>query len=117
MKSAASLEQKAVIARALAVCPTEAASERHRQVIESLQVIGRCECGCDTVNFEGWSVEASAAVLADGVGLDVEGREVGVIVFGTEDTITSLEVYASTDSPARLPAVETIRSYDSPKRS
>ena len=112
MKSPASAEQKAVIVRALAVCPTDLASPRHHETVASLQVTSRCDCGCDSVNFEGWSIDPPAVILADGVGFAPDGSEVGVIVFGTEGAITGLEVYASKDSPARLPEVETIRGYD-----
>jgi hypothetical protein len=69
-----------------------------------------CECGCDTVEFRSPN-DSNAAVIADGLGETANGNSVGLIVFGTADTITCLEVYSFDDVPARLPKLESIRPF------
>jgi hypothetical protein len=71
-----------------------------------------CECGCDTVEFQRAGAEATA-VIADGLGETADGRGVGLLVFGTVDTITCLEVYSFDDIPARLPRLDSIRPFGS----
>ena len=101
-----------VIRRALSTCRTEAASPSHDLVAPTLLVSSLCGCGCDTVEFRGAGGEI-AAVIADGLGETADGSGVGVLVFGTADTITCLEVYSFDDVPARLPILDSIRPFGS----
>jgi hypothetical protein len=49
---------------------------------------------------------------ADGLGQKDEGAGIGLIVFGTAETITCLEVYGFDEIPARLPSLESIRRFE-----
>jgi hypothetical protein len=101
-----------VVRRALKACRTEAASAAHDAVAPALMVASLCGCGCDTVEFQSAGAEI-AAVIADGLGETADGSRVGVLVFGTPDTITCLEVYSFDDAPARLPLLDSIRPVGS----
>lgn len=101
-----------VLRRALRVCATRAASPAHDSAASKLVVASLCECGCDTVEFQGAGGEI-AAVIADGIGETPEGAGVGLLVFGKSDTITCLEVYSFDDTPARLPRLDSIRPFGS----
>jgi hypothetical protein len=101
-----------VILRALDKCPAMPVSESLRTSVPNLEVISKCECGCDTVNFAGWGQHLPPQIIADGVAETPAGQSIGVIVFGTADQITGLEVYSYDNEPARLPTIESIRAYD-----
>jgi hypothetical protein len=101
-----SADEAAVIYRALEVCPTGPVSQAVRGSVSKLRVVWCCTCGCDTVNFVG---AGQSSVIADGVGKTPDGREIGLIVFGRSDRVTSLEVYSYDDVPARLPILDSIR--------
>jgi len=107
-----SSQELEVIRRALKSCRTDAASPSHDAVAAALMVSSLCGCGCDTVEFQGSGGEV-AAVIADGLGEAADGSGVGVLVFGTADTITCLEVYSFDDVPARLPILDSIRPFGS----
>ena len=101
--------EAAVLKRMIDTCATGPVGDVVRSSIVDLQVVSQCECGCDTVNFA--SLSTPAKVLADGVAQTPDGRSIGVIVFGTADRITCLEVYSYDDVPARLPTLESIQGY------
>lgn len=73
--------------------------------IEDLQVVGQCECGCDSIDFIPADTELHSHPVADGTGTTPAGGTVGIIVWGTDDAITSLEVYdlGAGDDDIRLP--------------
>jgi hypothetical protein len=60
--------------------------------ISALRVIGRCDCGCASVDFEADPHERSRP-LAEGTGSTPSGGGVGIIVWGTSSRITGLEIY------------------------
>jgi hypothetical protein len=101
-----------VILRALDKCPAAPVTPSLLATVTTLEVASRCECGCDTVNFIGWGQAGPPQILADGVADTPDGKAIGVIVFGTPNQITCLEVYSYDDEPARLPRVDSIRAYD-----
>jgi hypothetical protein len=101
-----------VIRRALQVCRTGDALPVHDSVASELLVASSCGCGCDTVEFKRTDGDV-AAVIADGLGDTSDGKGVGIIVFGTPETITCLEVYSFDDAPARLPILDSIRPFGS----
>src|SRR5262245_40601745 len=103
-----------MIRRALKVCRTGDALPVHDFVASDLVVSSLCGCGCDTVEFKRSGSEV-AAVIADGLGDTPDGYGVGVIVFGTPDMITCLEVYSFDDTPAKLPTLDSIRPFGSSK--
>ncbi len=49
---------------------------------DQLNVVGKCDCGCDSVDFiEQRKVHSKP--IADGIGSTARGGKVGVIVWGT----------------------------------
>jgi hypothetical protein len=74
-------------------------------------VVGVCGCGCDSVDFTPHDPSHTSAPVADGVGTTPAGGDVGVIVWGTSDAITGLEIYdmGAGESDLRLPNPDTIR--------
>jgi hypothetical protein len=74
-------------------------------------VVARCDCGCDTVDFEAIDWSKPPSVIADGKGRTEKGEEVAIIVFGTDSSVCCLEVYNHGDNPARLPVVDSIHPY------
>lgn len=105
-------QERDVRLRALAVCPTEAAVAAHVGVVGTLEVVSTCECGCDTVECRGSVSAPVPSIIADGLGQTDEGAGIGLIVFGTAETITCLEVYGFDEIPARLPSLESIRRFE-----
>lgn len=83
--------------------------------LDHARVIGRCSCGCPTIDLtvpSGYRVAdpPQNRPLADGVGR-VNGKLVGVMLFQSAGLLDSLEVYRLEDDsndPFGLPAVETI---------
>jgi hypothetical protein len=99
-----------VIDRALEVCPVGSVTSAQRNSVSLLEVVTSCGCGCDTVEFDGIDWSDPPAVIADGTGNTADGKSVGILVFGTIDRITCLEVYSFDDEPARLPDLDSIRA-------
>ena|SRR3982750_2021443 len=63
------------------------------EAIARLQVTARCGCGCATIHFAApYSIERSH-IIADGAGRTPHGGQVGVVVWGRPDAVTSLEIY------------------------
>jgi len=75
--------------------------------VPALRVVRHCECGCPTVDFAAPS-DADPMLLCDGLGASEDGVRMGVLVFGTDNAITCLEVY-QLDRPVRsLPTVTSL---------
>lgn len=101
-----------VIRAALARCPTPEFSDALLATIDSLEVVGRCSCGCDTVDFRGLDWSEPPTLVADGVGTIAGGHDVGILIFANAQRVVCLEVYGFDDRPARLPAPQLIRAYE-----
>jgi hypothetical protein len=106
----------AVLRAAFAVGSQVPDSERFTRTADKLWVVAGCACGCDTVDFRRSDTSRPYGPLADAYGTTPGGGEVGVIVFGTDDEITCLEVY---DAGVRedgicLPDLASIRGYSAP---
>ena len=78
-----------------------------------LRVVDRCGCGCDSVDFKPYDHERRPKPIADGTGETPMGGQVGVIVWGTAESITGIEVYdlGAGDDDLRLPVLESIRPW------
>jgi hypothetical protein len=100
-----------VITKMLQVCATGAAEKINLQSVSNLKVVARCDCGCDTVDFEGVDWATPPAVVADGQGKTEANDHVGIIVFANDSTIVRLEVYNHGYELARLPTLESIVGY------
>jgi hypothetical protein len=93
--------------------------------LTDLHVVGRCSCGCPTVDF---ALEDSrqgtmgpSKILADFFGVTQEGIEVGVILHALQDKISELEVYSlgTTDTTGRafgLPKIESLKALEWPTK-
>lgn len=90
--------------------------DRLAEGVRSLRVVGRCACGCASVDFEPGGQAGELRPIADAVGKDSKGRRCGVILWGRPDAITGLEVYeCESDSATEVPAVETLLDWGSVK--
>jgi len=85
--------------------------------IAKVNVVGRCTCGCPTIDLALGNREqrktALSIILADFTGKTPEGIEVGVIVHAREGEISELEVYAIPDwkAPFNLPSIESLKQF------
>jgi len=79
----------------------------------SLRAVNRCQCGCDSVDFELHDADRPSKPIGDAIGTTAAGGMVGVIVWGRAEAITGLEVYdlGAGDNDLRLPVPESIRSF------
>ena len=82
--------------------------------IHGLAVVGRCECGCASVDFDATHSEERSVPVGDGIGKTPRGGQVGVIVWGRADAITGLEIYdlGAGDDDLVLPDPDSIVSWD-----
>jgi hypothetical protein len=79
--------------------------------VPTLRVVGRCSCGCPSVDFAVNGQGAGAAPIADSRGKTAEGVEVGVILWGRDGAVTGLELYEF-DQPVRsLPQTATLSPW------
>ena len=100
-------DEAAVINQALRRAGVKATPEDIIRTIISLRVIGECECGCRSIQFE--SREGEEYMLADGVGYLRNGERVDVIVWGRDLSIASLELVDHRGS-GMMPEASTICS-------
>jgi hypothetical protein len=77
----------------------------------SLQVVGRCDCGCASVDFSHLPPGEIAELVADAVAESPSGEHLGVLVWANRGRYTGLEIVGYSDNPAPLPALETIRGW------
>lgn len=70
--------------------------------VGDLRVVGGCECGCASVDFVITTPE-HRRTIADGLGILANGERVGVIVWGTPNAVTGLEIYDMSATAAGLP--------------
>jgi hypothetical protein len=77
--------------------------------VASLTVVETCACGCASVTFaEPENQEVRAARIAEGYGSTAAGAEVGAVVWGTADTVVSLEIYTLGHDDGSLPLPDSI---------
>ena len=87
--------------------------------LDHLRVVGKCSCGCPTVDL---AVPSELRVqrppgerlIADAIGR-VNGKVVGAMIFQNDGLLSLLEVYRLedfSDEPFGLPALETIERLD-----
>jgi hypothetical protein len=79
-----------------------------------LRVVGRCSCGCPSVDFAVGGQAFGAARVANAYGTTEDGVTVGVILWELDGAVSALEFY-DVEAPVRaLPLVESLRAA-SPK--
>ena len=107
-------EEIAVIRVALEKASLARAYTSFAEGLEDLQVVSRCACGCDTVEFAKHDPDEKDVLLADAIGTTPAGGTVGLIVWGTAREVTGLEVYdlGAGDGGVRLPVPESIIPWE-----
>jgi hypothetical protein len=60
--------------------------------IEALRVVGSCTCGCASLDFAP-PVRGPKTIVADAYAVYPDGQMAGIILWGHEGEIVSLEVY------------------------
>jgi hypothetical protein len=79
--------------------------------IQGLRVVGGCGCGCTTLNFE--ADEKGAKILADELAVYPDGQQAGLILWGREGKIVSLEVYDfDPGSSHRFPSASNLCTWE-----
>lgn len=107
----ASIEESAVVRRALEAAPLPHGAESGLWA-NPLIVVGECECGCRSVQFETESQEAENRV-ADGVAYLLGGERVDIIVWARGKSISGLEIVDYGQSNGRFPLPESVCSWES----
>jgi hypothetical protein len=92
--------------------PSVSISDAEREV-SLLRVVGRCGCGCASVDFAAEAKSQGAKPIANATGKDSSGRECGIILWGRARQLTALEIYEyDPGSAAEVSAIETLQAYD-----
>lgn len=77
----------------------------------ALVVVGGCDCGCRSIDFDRDS--SGVRPIRDATAVLPDGRQSGLILWGTDSRIHSLEIYdMDRDSSHELPPVTGLRSWD-----
>lgn len=106
-----SAESEVVLA-ALRRAPAGTVSPALADAVGHLTVIGRCECGCPSIDFASRAELGQARPIADGIGRTAGGAQVGILVWGTDEAITGLEVYELGEPAVELPDPHTIEPWE-----
>ena len=107
---AISLEERAVLERALECASVEDADIPSPDQLDSLQVVGKCQCGCASIDFRHLKPGEIADVVAEALGDTSVGEQVSVLVFALNGNLTGLEIVSYSGTPAPLPLASTIRN-------
>jgi hypothetical protein len=109
---AISAEERTILKRALQYAPAVGAHIPSLDQLDSLQVVGKCQCGCASVDFQHLKTGEIADVVADAIGETRSGERVDVIVFALGGNFVGLEIVGYSDNPAPLPVPSTVRGWD-----
>ena len=92
-------------------------SSRLISTIDSLRVVGRCGCGCDSVDFARHDAPRPSGIVADGIGTTRAGGQVGVLVWASGEVLTGLEIYdmGAGDADLKLPLPSSIHGWEPEK--
>jgi hypothetical protein len=76
-----------------------------------LWVIGGCNCGCTSIHFNG--DRRAAKIIADGLAVYPDGKRAGLILWGRDGAILSLEVYDFHPGAShRFPGIADLRTWE-----
>jgi len=76
-----------------------------------LVVVGGCDCGCCSIDFR--PEQDSVRPIRDAIAVLTDGRQSGLILWGTDSTIHSLEVYdLDPNASHELPGVSGLRTWE-----
>jgi hypothetical protein len=102
-----------VIRAALERASTAPSTNAPVEHLEQLQVIDRCECGCDSVDFVPFDLDNRPKPIADAAGETPAGGMVGLLIWGTANAVTGIEVYdlGAGEGDIKLPVPGSIRPF------
>ena len=80
------------------------------ETVKTLRVVGRCSCGCPSVDFVVNGQTVPSQPIADATAQTANGAEVGVILWGRTDAITGLELYEMAAPVTSLPLAHTLKA-------
>ena len=85
-----------------------------KKALPALRVVAMCECGCASVDFEAPPSPERPMIMADATARTSSGGEIGIIVWGRSDAITSLEIYdrGAGEADLVLPVVTSIIAWN-----
>jgi len=108
-----SADEVAVIREALNVAATPTERTALAKQLDGLWVVSACTCGCASVDFVALNEERKSTPVADAMAETARGGTVGIIVWGTSQQITGLEIYDLGAGPddLRLPVLASIRRW------
>ena len=91
-------------------------AKEYRSQLEQLRVIGRCFCGCPTIDLSVGgerSAPGSMKILSDYTGETPEGLQVGVLLFATDGRLSCMEIYdfGGHKGTFSLPRIDTLRPF------
>jgi hypothetical protein len=92
-RRAATLEEREVVDWLLRSAATTTGAASLLNQVPDLHVVGGCDCGCPSVDFEIDGQDSNALIIADARGTSPEGVAVGLILWAKEGRLTGLEVY------------------------
>ena len=107
-----SAHERGVLEQAILRAPAADVDLPSLDQLDSLQVVGKCQCGCASVDFRHLRSGEIAEVVADGVAETETGEQVGVLVFAFDGRFVGLEIVGYGDVPAPLPVASTVRGWD-----
>ena len=107
-------DERALIEWLIANGVPEAKGFAHQ--LEGLHVVGRCGCGCPTVDLATADDDASTTgpshILAEFLGLTPQGSEVGVILHTREGKLSELEIYELEEPARSLPTIGSLEPLE-----
>ena len=109
--------EAAAIGALLMRAPTGESCEASSRDIESLKIVGKCPCGCESLFFAGIDEAAEQFRIADGLGYTEDGEEIGMILWASGSRIVHLELYNYSECSARLPPAASICPFEEARRN
>lgn len=101
--------EAAVVRNALLKAPFGQVPQSMLREVQSLKVVGVCECGCRSIYFG--PTDKSDYRVADGIGYLADGDRIEVMVWASEGHLSSLELVGHAGK-GQLPAAESICSWE-----
>jgi hypothetical protein len=104
-------QEVAVIRTTMARASVADVQEDVLATLNTLKIVDRCSCGCASVDFVPGGQAPPYRPIADALGTTNAGGTVGIIIWGSENAVTGLEIYdaGAGEHDLRLPSPETIR--------
>lgn len=104
-------EEAAVVRWLLDNAPVGDETAYRLRPVEALRVVGGCGCGCSTLNF--LPDASGAGIVADALAVYADGQEAGLILWGRDGEIVSLEVYdRHPEASRRFPEISNLRTFE-----